>query len=119
MIDELKSAKSGEWYSQLKRMTRYDQTKMETVQVEEISSLDDQEQAERIADQLAQISQLYKGVERSDIVIPQFSTDDIPQLTVTKVREYISRLKPRKSTPIGDIPAKICPIFVRTFDGYH
>ena len=113
MIDDLKYAKSGEWYSQLKRMTRYDQTKMEIVQVEEISSLDDQEQAERIADQLAQISQLYKGVERSDIVIPQFSTDDIPQLTVSKVKEYISRLKARKSTPIGDIPAKIIKEFAQ------
>ena len=112
MIDDLKSAKSGEWYSHLKRMTRYDQNKTEIVQVEEISSLDDQEQAERIADQLAQISQSYKGVERSDISIPQFSADEIPQFTVAKVREYISRLKPRKSTPIGDIPAKIdSPIY--------
>ena len=112
-IDDLKSAKSGEWYSQLKRMTRYDQNKTEIVQVEEISCLDDQEQAERIADQLAQISQSYKGVERSDISIPQFSADDIPQFTVAKVKEYISRLKPRKSTSIGDIPAKIIKEFAQ------
>ena len=111
MIDDLKSAKSGEWYSHLKRMTRYDQSKSEIVQVEEISHLEDQEQAERIADQLAQISQTYKGVEGSDIVIPQFFPDYIPQLTVAKVREYISRLKPKKSTPLGDIPVKIIKYF--------
>jgi hypothetical protein len=112
-IDDLKSAKSGEWYSQLKRMTRYDQNKTEIVQVEEISCLDDQDQAERIADQLAQISQSYKGVERSDISIPQFSADDIPQFTVAKVKEFISRLKQRKLTPIGDIPAKIIKEFAQ------
>ena len=69
-IDDLKTAKSGQWYSQLKRLTRYDQGKEETIQVEEIRSLSDQDQAEMIADHLAQISQTYKEVGGLDIDIP-------------------------------------------------
>ena len=88
-IDDLKAAKSGQWYSQLKRITRYDQGKEEIIQVEEISSLSDQDQAEMIADHLAQISQTYEEVRASDIDIPLFDIKDIPQLTVTEVKEYI------------------------------
>ena len=111
IIDDLKSAKSGEWYSKLKRMTRYDQGKSEILQVEEISNLSDQDQAERIADQLAEISNTYKQVEVSDIDIPQFTAEDIPQFTAAKVNEYILRLKSNKSTPIGDIPVKLIKEF--------
>ena len=111
MIDDVASAKSGEWYSKLKRMTRQDQSKSEETQVEEISHLSNQEQAELIADQLAEISNLYKGVEISDIVIPPFSPQDIPQLSTQKVKKYILRIKLKKSTPPGDIPSKIVKEF--------
>ena len=57
--------------------------------MEEISSLSDQDQAEMIADHLAQISQTYEEVRASDIDIPLFDIKDIPQLTVTEVKEYI------------------------------
>ena len=111
MIDDVASAKSGEWYSKLKRMTRQDQGKSEETQVEEISHLSNQEQAELIADQLAEISNSYKGVEISDIVIPPFSPQDIPQLSTQKVKKYILRIKLKKSTPPGDIPSKIVKEF--------
>ena len=89
MIDDVASSKSGEWYSKLKRMTQQDQGKCEETRVEEISHLSNQEQAELIADQLAEISNSYKGVEISDIVIPPFSPQDIPQLSTQKVKKYI------------------------------
>ena len=73
MIDDIKEAKPGEWYSKLKRITRFDQGKSELVQVDEISHLDDQEQAERIADNQAEISNAYREVQRSDILIPPLS----------------------------------------------
>jgi hypothetical protein len=111
MIDDIKSSRPGEWYSKLKRITRFDQQKSEITQVEEISHLDDQEQAERIADNQARISNTYRQVELSDISIPPFKTEDIPQLSPAKVREYILRLKSKKSTPPGDIPVKILKEF--------
>jgi hypothetical protein len=94
-------------------MTRYDQGKAEIIQVEEISSLSDQQQAEMIADHLAQISQTYKGIEATDIIIPHFEVEDIPQFSLKKVKEYIQRLKPRKSSPLGDIPVKIIKEFAQ------
>ena len=114
MIDDLKTAHSGEWYSKLKRLTRYDQGKSETIQVDEISHLTDQEQADIIADHQAEISNTYAGVEMTDLLIPPFVSEDIPQFTVSQVNELILRLKTRKSTPPGDIPVKI----VREFAQY-
>ena len=105
MIDDIKSSKPGEWYSKLKRISRFDQQKSE------ISHLDDQEQAERIADNQARISITYKEVEISDISYLSFKAKDIPQLSPAEVREYILTLKSKKSTPPGDIPVKLVKEF--------
>ena len=111
MIDDVMSAQSSEWFSKLKRISRYDEGKSEVIQVEEISHLSDQEQAEMIADKLSAISNSYKGVEMTDILIPPFSFQDIPQIPIQKVKEYISKIKAKKSTPLGDIPPKIIKEF--------
>ena len=111
MIDDIKEARLGQWYSILKRISRYDQGKSHYIQVEEISHLSPQEQAERIADNQAQISNSYKSVELNDIPIPHFSVEDIPQFIPSQVKQYIYRLKSRKSTPLGDIPVKILKEF--------
>ena len=39
----LKEAKSGQWYSKLKRITNFDQAKVDAVQVDEINHLSDEE----------------------------------------------------------------------------
>ena len=114
MIDDIKEAKPGEWYSKLKRITRHDQGKSELVQVDEISHLDDQEQAERIAENQAKISNCYKEVQLSDILIPSFEPSDIPQFNPSQVKEYILCLKANKSTPPGDIPVKIIREFAQS-----
>ena len=113
MIDNIKEAKPGEWYSKLKRITRHDQGKSELVQVDEISHLDDQEQAERIAENQAKISNTYKEVQLADILIPPFDPQDVPQFNSSQVKEYILCLKPKKSTPPGDIPVKIVREFAQ------
>ena len=95
----------------MKRMTCHNHSKSKEIQVEEISHLTNQEQAELIADKLAEISQSYKGVELTDPVIPPFTVKDILQVSVSKVKDYISRIKPKKSTPPRDITAKIVKEF--------
>ena len=107
MIDNIKQASPGTWYSKLKRISRVDQGKSEVLQVEEISHLNDQQQAEMIADQQSEISNSYKGVELTHVLIPQFTPEDIPQLSQAQVKEYILKLKSNKATPPGDIPVKI------------
>ena len=113
MIDDIKEANPGEWYSKLRRITRQDQDKSEILQVEEISHLTDRQQAERIADKQAEISNNYREVKLSDILIPPFESQDIPQISPSKVKEYILRLKPKKCTPLGDIPVKLIREFAQ------
>ena len=75
--------------------------------MEEINHLSPQDQAKQIAENQAQISNTYRGVEIEDICIPSFSTKDIPQFSPAQVKEYILRLKSKKCTAPGDIPVKI------------
>ena len=70
MIDDVMQAKSGQWYSKLKRITNFDQSKSEVTQVDEINHLSDQDQAEAIADSFSAISNEYQPVSREDIKIP-------------------------------------------------
>ena len=111
MLDDIKSSQPGEWYSKLKRITKLDQGKLEVYNVEEISNLNDQKQAELISDHHAKISNCYEGVKLEDIDIPPFSAKDIPQFTPIQIESYIQRLKTKKSTPPGDIPSKIIKEF--------
>ena len=56
MIEDLNQSKPGQWFSNLKRMSSYKQNKSEEIRVDEISSLSDQDQTEKIADEYAKIS---------------------------------------------------------------
>ena len=111
MIDDVKESKSSQWYSKLKRITNFDQTKTEVTEVNEINHLTDQEQAEAIADSFSAISQEYEPVKREEIQIPPFSPSDVPQFQPHQIRKYLERLKTNKSTAPGDIPAKIIKEF--------
>ena len=42
MIDNVMTAKDGQWYSKLKRITNFGQDKSDLVQVDEISHMTDQ-----------------------------------------------------------------------------
>ena len=61
------------------------------------------------------LSQLYKErISRAKKKYKRDMIDDVRcRLTESKVKEYISRLKTRKSTPAGDIPVKIIKEFSR------
>ena len=111
MIDDVMNARDGQWYSKLKRISNYDQAKTEQVQVEEISHINDQEQAEAIADSFSSISNEYNPVNKEDISIPDFEKSSIPNIKPYQVRTYLSKIKTNKSTPPGDIPAKVIKEF--------
>ena len=110
-IDEVMTARSGQWYSKLKRISNFDQTKSETIQVDEISHLSEYEQAERIADSFSVISNEYKEIRKDDIDIPLFSRSSIPQYKPHEIKKYLQKIKTNKSTAPGDIPAKIIKEF--------
>ena len=106
------TAKSGQWYSKLRRITNFDQEKGEVLQVDEINHLNDQDQAEAIADSFSSISNEYDPVSREKITIPQFPKS--PQFKPHTIRKYLQNIKTNKSTAPGDIPARI----IKEFEEY-
>ena len=67
IVSDLKLSNPSQWYSKLKRMTSHDQLKTEQVNVEEISHLSDQDQAEKIADSFSTISNQYDEIDPAKI----------------------------------------------------
>ena len=110
-IDDVMTARDGQWYSMLKRITNFDQNKSDVVQVEEISHLSDQDQAEAIADSFSAISNEYDPVQKNCIKIPPFEKSTIPHFKPHIIRNYLQKIKTNKSTAPGDIPAKIIKEF--------
>jgi hypothetical protein len=111
MIDDVITARSGKWYSKMKRITSFDREKSETLQVDEISHLQYQDQAEAIADSFSAISKEYDPVKKDNIKVPSFQKSSIPQFKPHKIRKYLENIKTNKSTAPGDIPAKIIKEF--------
>ena len=86
------TARSGQWYSKLQKISNFNQEKTNVVQVDEISHLSDQEQAEAIADSFSEISNEYEHVKKDDIFIPPFSKSAIPQFTPQTIRKYLQNI---------------------------
>ena len=53
----------------------------------------------------------YEPLKTYDIVVPYFSEEDIPVISVTSVETLLKQLKTNKSTPRDDIPPKIITDF--------
>ena len=110
-VADLKTKKPGQWYSALKHITAYDQQKCQSVNVEEISHLTDQEQAESIAEKFAEIQNEYSPLKTDDIKVPNFSENDVPQFLPSQVWLILSKLKTNKATVPGDFPVKLIQLF--------
>ena len=111
MIEDLKNSKPGQWFSKLKRMTSYDQNKSEEIFVDEISSLCDQEQSEKIADHYAKISNTYQPLQSSDIDLPKIPEGSSPRIWPWQVHQHLKRVRTNVSTSKGDISAKLIKEF--------
>ena len=111
MIDDVMDARSGQWNSKLKRISKFEQNKSENIQVDEISHMSNKDQAEAIADSFSAISNQYEEIQKENIKIPPFSKSDIPQLAPNQVIKYLRSIKTNKSTAPGDIPAKVIKEF--------
>ena len=109
-ITDLKQKNPGQWYSALKRMTAGDQLTEEVI-VEEINHLDNQEQAESIADSFSAIPNLYEKLKHDDVIIPPFSEADVPEFRPADVWIKLVRQKTNKSCVAGDFPPKLSKIF--------
>ena len=88
MIDDVMTARDGQWYSKLKRISNYDQAKSEKVQVDEISHMTDKEQAEAIAESFSSRSNEYEPIKKEEIDSPPFEHSDIPKVQTWQVRKH-------------------------------
>ena len=85
-IGKLRHTKPHQWYSTLKYLTNFDQLKNKEPIVERIKHFDDKEQAEVVFEKYAKIGNLYDALNSSDIKTPEFSENDIPQVSQSKVK---------------------------------
>ena len=113
-VAALKTAKPGQWYKYLKQLTCHDQQKSESVSVDEISHLSDQQQSEMIADSFCAIQNQYDELKADDIHIPHFSETEIPQFSAAEVWFALSRVDTSKTTVPGDFPA----LLIKRFAAY-
>ena len=87
MVQDLKHSNPSQWYSKLKRLCSFDPNKAQPTIVESIKHLSDKEQAEKIADKFAAVSQEFDPLSRSDISVPYFDQSTIPLFTSSQVKE--------------------------------
>ena len=103
-IAELKKSDPKKWFYWLKRLVTKAQANEQELVVEEIEHLSKNDQAEFIADTFAKISQEYDKLKTSDINIPNFTHEEIPEISVITVKTILSELKVNKATIKNYIP---------------
>ena len=91
-------------------MTSNDQMS-KNINIEDISHLPDQEQAELIADKFSSIQNEYDPLKTEDINIPDFQEKDVPKFQPSQVWLHLTKIKTNKSTVPGDFPAKLIKHF--------
>jgi hypothetical protein len=112
IVEDLKTSNVGKWYSKLKRMSSDDRTKCDQVNVLSLNDLPHDDQAEKIADSFAQVSNEYEPLKSEDIDINQAkNSKPFPWITRKKICHKIRKMKAKTSTVIDDIPWKIVAEF--------
>ena len=107
VMGELTCKNTSKWYSTLKKITSHDQQKNERIIVQDINHLSDKEQAEKIAENFAEIPNQYSQLKKEDIFVEVFDEKQIPQFKEVQVWDLLTKLNSNKSTVQGDLPAKL------------
>ena len=107
----MKTRNPRQWYSALKRITKFAPGHAENVIVDEIAHLPQEDQANIIAEKFASIQNEYSALKAGDIDIPEFSDSEIPQFAVSDVWQLLAKLPTNKATVPGDFPAKLIKLF--------
>ena len=121
IVSDLKTSNPGQWYSKLKRMSNYDQTKTEQISVEEICQFSDEEQAEIIAENFSRISNQYDQIDSDKIARHTTRTKgnnkSMPIFEPHEVYDFLRKIKTNTATVKEDIPAKIIKEFAPELSG--
>ena len=108
IVNDLKQSNPSQWYSKIKRMSSHSQIDDDNNMVEELIGQTNQSQAESIANQFAEISNLYSPLQTDDIKLDEI-VDDRPAPEINPYLVYckIMSIKKKTSTTVGDIPMKV------------
>ena len=90
-------------------MSSHDQHKGETVIVEELSGLDDQKQANAIADRFESVANQCNPL--LDVILPSIPDGSDLQIETVDVYKALLKIKTTTSTVENDIPAKVIKMF--------
>ena len=111
IVSDLKTSNTSQWFSKVKRMAGQDEDATD-YNVDELIGLSDQDQAEKIANHYASISQLYKPVTVQDY--PEYAVPSKfspPKVAPSKVEKTIKSMNKKAAQVPGDIPMKIIAEF--------
>ena len=92
-------------------MSSHDQHRSEIVNVEELSGIDDQKQADLIADKFETTANRYSPLGDSDVTLPPIPEGSVPYIDPAVVYKHLRRIKTTTSTVKNDIPAKVIKQF--------
>ena len=79
--------------------------------MEELAGLEDQQQADSIADQFESISNRYDPLLDSDVNLPFIPEGSVPKVEIEDVYKALVNINTKTSTVSNDIPAKVIKIF--------
>ena len=108
-VRTLKKSNPRQWHKVLKKLITSD-VPDEKVEVEAIKHLSDSEQVEEIANKFARVANLYEPLDRNKITIPSFTSDDIPRVSCTEVKEILENMNVNKSCTV--VQSKTRRLFV-------
>ena len=111
IVKDLKLSNPSQWYSKLKRICSYDQERYEPIMCDEIESLSDQEQADKIAEFFAAPRQAYDALLSCEIKVDEIMEEDFPHFSHLEVAAKLKEINTRKAVPNGDIPPKLIKEF--------
>ena len=112
IVQDLKLSKPGQWHQKLKRMTSHDQAKSQVPIVQSLQGLPSQVQAEKIADQFSQISNMYDELKTEDISLDGITNEKpFPCMEPYLIHKKIKSMKNNTATVPGDVPIKIIKMF--------
>ena len=114
MVSDLKVSNPGKWYSKVKRMSGQNNNRQENILVDELMGLNDQEQAECIADHYSAISNQYDPIDPNDFIEflnPIEHGHQVPKIEPLTVYQTILKMNKNAATVLNDIPIKLISEF--------
>ena len=112
IVSDLKESNISQWYSKVKRMAGQDQYSTDDISVDELIGLSNPDQAEKIADHYASISNLYQPLTNEDFL--EFSDPSKftpPKISPSKIAKIISSMNKKAAAVPGDLPMRIIAEF--------